>query len=113
MRRGGAGAGGSTRRHPFKMSFEGYGRTFDLRMESNVKKLFHNDLQIIVNSANGTQSKLGLKDIDTSVFYGGYLEREQRSSEGRSTPSASSRVGRKLPLPLYADARLIFDESSP
>lgn len=63
------------------MSFEGYGRTFDLRMESNVKKLFHNDLQIIVNSANGTQSKLGLKDIDTSVFYGGYLEREQRSSE--------------------------------
>eukprot|EP00729_Bicosta_minor_P008542 gene8542-25681_t len=81
VRRGGAGAGGSTGRHPFKMSFEGYGRTFDLRMESNVKKLFHNDLQIIVNSANGTQSKLGLKDIDTSVFYGGYLERGQRSSE--------------------------------
>ena len=65
------------------MSFEGYGRKFDLRMENKnqVQKLFHQDMEIIVSNANGTQTTLGLKDIDTSIYYGGYLDREKRSSE--------------------------------
>lgn len=64
-----------------KLSFEGYGRKFDLRLENNKDKLFHRDLEIIVSNGNDTQTKLGIKDLDTSIYYGGYLDRERKTSE--------------------------------